>query len=228
MKTVRNWLACMVALLALAGPALADVSASVQNPSAPSVDARLSSLFGADSTSLMGVAPQQLEKITKPVVKTSDSVIDHIQYTDAWLATLPVATGGEEWACLAKAIYFEARGESVEGEFAVGEVIANRVDSPDFPHSICAVINQGTGQRYACQFSFACDGRPDVIRDEAAYEKAGKIAKLILDGAPRVLTKGATYFHTVWVHPGWSRRFEETAAIGAHVFYRDPVLLATN
>lgn len=228
MKVFRIWLGCLVAVLALGGPAFADVSASVQNPSTPSVDARLSSLFGADSTSLMGVAPQQVEKITKPVMKGKDSIVDHVQYTDTWLAALPTAKGGEQWSCLAKAIYFEARGESVKGEFAVGEVIANRVDSPDFPHSICAVVNQGTGQRYACQFSFACDGKPDVIRNEAAYDKAGKIARLILDGAPRVLTKGATYFHTVWVHPAWSHRFEETAAIGAHVFYRDPVLLATN
>lgn len=228
MKRFGIWFAGLLAVLVLAGPALADVSTSGPNPSIPSVDQRLSSLFGADSTALMRVAPTRVEKITKPRVQTKDTAVDHIQYTDAWLDAQPVATGGKQWSCLAEAIYFEARGESVKGEFAVAEVIANRVDSPDFPKSVCAVVNQGTGRRYACQFSFACDGRPEVIHNQVAYEKAGKIARLILDGAPRVLTKGATYFHTVWVHPSWSRRFERTASIGAHVFYRNPVRLANN
>lgn len=44
----------------------------------------------------------------------------------------------------------------------------------------------------------------------------------MLEGAPRSLTEGATYFHTPAVRPAWARRFEETARIGSHIFYRDP------
>jgi spore germination cell wall hydrolase CwlJ-like protein len=44
----------------------------------------------------------------------------------------------------------------------------------------------------------------------------------MMDGAPRALTMGATHFHTRWVRPGWAGRFPQTAAIGAHLFYRQP------
>ena len=55
---------------------------------------------------------------------------------------------------------------------------------------------------------------------EAAFVQAGKIARLMIDGAPRALTMGATHFHTTGVRPDWSRRFDRTAAIGQHLFYR--------
>jgi hypothetical protein len=70
-------------------------------------------------------------------------------YSKAYLRGLPVAKGGKEWACLTEALYFEARGETVKGQFAVGEVILNRVSSPSFPDTICGVINQGTGRKFA-------------------------------------------------------------------------------
>ncbi|MGB0426409.1 MAG: cell wall hydrolase, partial [Paracoccaceae bacterium] len=72
-------------------------------------------------------------------------------YSKAYLRSLPVAKGGKEWACLTEALYFEARGETVKGQFAVAEVILNRVSSPSFPDTICGVINQGTGRKFACQ-----------------------------------------------------------------------------
>ena len=75
-------------------------------------------------------------------------------YSEAYLRGLPVAKGGKEWACLTEALYFEARGETVKGQFAVGEVILNRVSSPSFPDTICGVINQGTGRKFACQFTY--------------------------------------------------------------------------
>lgn len=151
-----------------------------------------------------------------------------LSYDEAYLAALPTASGDAQWDCLAKAIYFEARGESVRGMFAVGEVILNRVDSGTFPGNVCNVVNQGSGRRNSCQFSYACDGVADRVREQAAWVETGKIARLLLDGAPRALTDGATYFHTTGVRPSWSRQFEQTAQIGAHLFYREPIRTASN
>eukprot|EP00581_Thalassiosira_minuscula_P035425 CAMPEP_0184455124 /NCGR_PEP_ID=MMETSP0740-20130409/22369_1 /TAXON_ID=385413 /ORGANISM="Thalassiosira miniscula, Strain CCMP1093" /LENGTH=142 /DNA_ID=CAMNT_0026826875 /DNA_START=64 /DNA_END=489 /DNA_ORIENTATION=- len=81
-----------------------------------------------------------------------------IEYSKAWLDAQPKAAGGEQFACLAEALYFEARGETVKGQFAVAEVILNRVKSAQFPNSLCGVIKQGTGRKYQCQFTYTCDG----------------------------------------------------------------------
>ena len=150
------------------------------------------------------------------------------RYDRAWLAGLPRATGGAQWRCLTEALYFEARGEDVRGQFAVAEVILNRVDSRDFPGSVCAVVEQGTGRKFACQFTYTCDGHPEVVRDRRSWARMGKIARLALDGAPRALTHGALYYHTTAVAPAWSLRFFRTASIGAHHFYNPEAQLASN
>lgn len=139
--------------------------------------------------------------------------------TEDWLMSRPEPTGDAEWQCLTEALYFEARGESLEGQVAVAEVILNRVDSPLYPRSVCGVVKQRGGG--GCQFSYVCDGKKKM-REKAAADLAGRIARAMLDGAPRVLTDGATHFHTRGVRPGWSKRFAKTAAIGAHLFYRQP------
>jgi spore germination cell wall hydrolase CwlJ-like protein len=82
------------------------------------------------------------------------------------------------------------------------------------------VVRQGGNT--GCQFSYVCDGRSDKIRDEEAADVAGRIARVMLDGAPRTLTRGATHFHTRAVRPGWSNHFAQTAAIGEHLFYKQP------
>jgi spore germination cell wall hydrolase CwlJ-like protein len=142
-----------------------------------------------------------------------------VKYDEAWLATLPEATGDAEWQCLTQALYFESRGEEIKGQFAVAEVILNRSDSALYPRTVCGVVKQGG--RGGCQFSYVCDGRVKM-REKAAALQAGRIARLMLDGADRDLTDGATHFHTKRVRPGWSKRFPQTAQIGAHLFYRQP------
>lgn len=145
-----------------------------------------------------------------------------IEYTEDFLAELPEPTGEEEWQCLSEALYFEARGESVQGQFAVAEVILNRVSSSAFPDSVCGVVNQGTGRKYQCQFTYTCDGHAEDVHEPQAYTRVGKIARLMLDGAPRVLTDGATHYHTRAVSPSWAKSFSRTAQIGVHYFYRMP------
>lgn len=147
-------------------------------------------------------------------------------YTRDYLVAIPAPKGGKQWACLAEALYFEARGEEIMGQFAVAEVILNRVDSAAFPSSPCGVVHQGTGRRFACQFTYDCDGRAEIIRDKKAYVQVGKVAQLMLEGAPRRLTKGALYYHTKSVNPRWAKSFLKTAVIGRHYFYAPPQKLS--
>ncbi len=143
-----------------------------------------------------------------------------IDYSREWLASQPRAKGGAQWRCLAEALYFDARGESVKGQFAVAEVILNRVESTRYPDTVCAVINQGTGRKYACQFTYTCDGRAEHIGEPKSYQNVGKIAQAVISGLPRILTHGATHYHTTAVRPKWARVFEHTTTIGVHRFYR--------
>lgn len=150
-------------------------------------------------------------------------------YNASWLNAQSKASGGAQWECLAEALYFEARGETVKGQFAVAEVIMNRVQSARFPNSVCGVINQGTGKKYQCQFTYTCDGIPERIHEPRAWDRVGKIARAILDGrAPMNLTDGATHYHTTAVRPRWSRTYTKTTAIGVHLFYRHTWRVSSN
>lgn len=142
--------------------------------------------------------------------------------TMAQIDAMPRVNGDAEWHCLTEALYFEARGESLQGQFAVAEVILNRRDSKKFPNSVCGVIGQGSksGKKYACQFSYKCDGYAEVYSEKSAYVQVGKVARIMLDGKKRDLTKGATFYHTGAVSPRWSRKFERTVKVGSHYFYR--------
>ncbi len=205
--------------LALAGPAFSETVTSRSTGPATSM---LAALMGAEMSAVARLpdsalaprttvknAPQRAGKKAKtPVLPTYDA---------AWLATLPMPEQQTaDLRCLTTALYFEARGESVAGQAAVAEVILNRADSPLYPGSVCGVVGQG------CQFSYACDGRSDVMTDPAARSVATRIAAAMLGGAPRLLTQGATHFHTPAVRPSWSKRFPRTATIGYHIFYRQP------
>ena len=150
------------------------------------------------------------------------------EFSRAWVDALPSQEGGEQWACLAEALYFEARGEAVKGQLAVAEVILNRVKSERFPDTVCGVVNQGTGRKYECQFTYTCDGREEVIAERRAYERVGKIAKMAMSGAAPKLTAGATHYHTTAVNPRWARIYTRTAQIGTHIFYRHTWQTASN
>ncbi len=139
---------------------------------------------------------------------------------------LDIDPSGKEWSCLAEALYFEARGETVAGQFAVAEVILNRVDSDAYPDTVCGVVNQRNSR--GCQFSYTCDGLSDRIRERAAFENVGKVAWIMLQGRPRTLTGRATHYHTDNVRPRWARKFVRTAKIGVHIFYRKPVRVTRN
>jgi spore germination cell wall hydrolase CwlJ-like protein len=144
----------------------------------------------------------------------------------AALDAMPSASGDEQWQCLAQAIYFESRGEPLDGQIAVAEVVLNRVDDRDFPKTVCGVTKQGVGSGRGCQFSYACDGLSDKMRSPVERARSEKLASLMLEGRPRTISGGAVYFHTRAVRPDWSRRMERTASIGHHLFYRSGTQVA--
>lgn len=144
------------------------------------------------------------------------------------LDAMPRADGGAQWECLAQALYFEARGETISGQLAVAEVILNRVDDSRYPDSICGVIRQGEERRNRCQFSYMCDGKLETVTENTAWARAGKLSRMMLDGRPRFLTDGATHYHATWVNPSWASRLVQTVWIGSHKFYKYPTQLVQN
>ena len=192
-----------------------------------------SSLEGVNRARLKWMVTPRPEVATRLNLVTADepqnsAAISNVSYSSDWLSKQPAGDGGAQWRCLAEALYFEARGETVKGQFAVAEVIMNRVDSPRYPDSVCGVIKQGTGRKFACQFTYTCDGLAEHIGEPAAFRRVGKIAKAMLDGAPRKLTDGAPFYHTSAVSPSWARKLARTATIGVHHFYRRPTRLSSN
>ncbi len=121
--------------------------------------------------------------------------------------------------CLARSIYWEARGEEPVSMEAVASVVMNWLGHEGFPKTVCGVVRQGN-ERGACQFSWWCDGRSDQATDEQSYATAKEIARRALNLQLRDRTRGALYFHHRDVTPGWSREYRKTAEIGEFVFYR--------
>lgn len=212
---------CVAAALAV--PAAADVTLSKSND--PRIDLGIRGLFDSERNLLSSVSRTRAAALVTPPRRGKD-VTAARRFDPNYLASLPTARGDKHFACLAEALYFEARGETLEGQFGVAEVILNRVDSARYPDTVCAVVNQGTGKRYACQFTYTCDGRAENITEPAAYDRVAKVARIALDGAPRDLTDGALYYHTKAVRPRWSRTFHRTTTIGVHHFYRPTTQLS--
>jgi spore germination cell wall hydrolase CwlJ-like protein len=128
-----------------------------------------------------------------------------------------------EVRCMATAIYFEARGEPVRGQVAVGQVIMNRVRSDFYPNTICGVVFQGQWNRNACQFSFACDGRTDAAKEPEQWKIAIDVAKQVISGKVYLSDIGdATHYHAVYVRPDWRRNVRRIKQLGVHIFYKAP------
>lgn len=123
--------------------------------------------------------------------------------------------------CLAEAVYFESRGEAVRGQIAVAQVVMNRVFSGKYPETVCGVVYQNKYRHFACQFTFACDNNPDVIREPEMWERAKKISKAMLDGQIWLPEVGkSTHYHAYWVRPSWVAEMKKMYKTGVHTFYR--------
>jgi len=136
----------------------------------------------------------------------------------------------EQHACLTEALFWEARNQPIDGNYAVGYVIANRANHEDFPDSICEVVHQGPRNGSAislhkCQFSYYCDGKgdnvPNDIVEQWAWEMADIYAEDIMRGTAEDKTKGSTHYHADYVtKPNWAKVYTLVAVVGVHLFYQ--------
>ena len=121
----------------------------------------------------------------------------------------------EESECLAGAVYFEARGEPLEGQLAVAEVVLNRAASGEYPASICEVVKQ------PAQFSFVRNGAlPPIDENSVAWRTAVAVAHIADEKLATELASDVLWYHAEYVAPAWGRRLARVTQIGAHIFYR--------
>jgi spore germination cell wall hydrolase CwlJ-like protein len=121
--------------------------------------------------------------------------------------------------CLARTIYWEARGEGNAGMEAIANVVMNRLGHQGFPNTICEVVMQGH-ERGSCQFSWWCDGRSDDAKEDESYAIAKEIARRALNRQLTDRTGGALYFHQRKATPSWSTEYIKTVEVANFVFYK--------
>tara|TARA_B100000459_G_scaffold79462_1_gene44353 strand:+ start:1285 stop:1764 length:480 start_codon:yes stop_codon:yes gene_type:complete len=132
----------------------------------------------------------------------------------------------EEVLCLAENIYWEARSESTAGKVAVGLVTLNRVKDDRFPDTICGVVKQtkyypsGRIDLHSCQFSWYCDGKPDIPTEDCWKDILVLAAILYGWQTKEDITKGALWYHSKKVSPNWAPSYMKTVSIDNHIFYK--------
>lgn len=136
--------------------------------------------------------------------------------------------GGDELLWLACGIYFEARSESIEGQYWVANVILNRMENPRWPNTIEGVLRQGETRRNRCQFSFMCDGQPEHISNKKAWQTALQIATVAMeDFYQDVRVTCAHSYHAEYVtsKPAlkWFATLQADEQVDTHIFYCDKV-----
>lgn len=150
------------------------------------------------------------------------------------LSVLYTETSHPELYCLALNIYHEARGDNLAGQFAVADVVLNRVEDRRYPNTICEVVKEGPISKWwkeekgievpvrnRCQFSWWCDGKSDEPNSPLSWRKAQEIAyHIVNDNLYRGVTEGATHYHATYVDPSWNRSMVVIGRIGEHIFYK--------
>jgi hypothetical protein len=118
-----------------------------------------------------------------------------------------------EERCLAGAVYFESKGESLPGQLAVARVVMARAKSGRFPSTLCGVVYQKS------QFSFVRGGKmPRIDTGSLHWRNAVAITQIALDDSWKSPVEGALFFHARYVSPGW--KLKRIGAIDNHIFYR--------
>jgi hypothetical protein len=138
-----------------------------------------------------------------------------------YAALIDPKDSARQMRCLAEAIYFESRSEPEDGQAAVAQVVLNRVRSGIFPANICGVVYQDRNRPFACQFSFACEGKSLRVEEPGPWAVAVRIAQDVASGAaynPQVAD--AVNYHANYVMPYWAHTLQRVDRIGHHIFYR--------
>jgi hypothetical protein len=202
------------ALSAMAAVTASDMSiAGEAIPSAISISRAIPQAPAAGSSAVVFAAPRE---IAQPLGTVNNSTPSEVPARS--LADLVDAQGAPEeldgdMKCLAGAVYFESKGESLEGQLAVARVIINRARSGRFASSLCGVVYQPS------QFSFVRGrGMPPIRTESRSWREAVAIAQIAAEDEWDSLAEGALYFHARRVSPGWGKA--RLASIDNHIFYR--------
>lgn len=205
--------------IALAATVLAAVASSGITRAAPGINQLPMALSQPSITdSLPAVEPAEPSPATANAAGPAAAAANPAPVRAATLASLvssqpQSADLPRELNCLAGAVYFEAKSESLSGQLAVGRVIVARSKSGRFPNSYCGVVFQPS------QFSFVRGGgMPGIARGSQQWRNAVAIAQIAHAGAWRSPVEGALYFHAARVSPAW--RLARVGRIENHVFYR--------
>jgi len=201
------WVAACVAVVGLVGCQRPEVDHS-QQPAAtgPAATEKKAEVLEQNAAAAGNKAtPSPSELIDKPEAQAVDPA------------------GGEPLddaiTCLARTVYWEARGEGTVDMEAIANVVMNRLGHAGFPKTICSVVRQGQ-ERGSCQFSWWCDGRSDQAKEDESYATAKEIARKALNLQLIDRTGGALYFHQQNVTPVWAGKYIKTVKIGKFVFYK--------
>jgi N-acetylmuramoyl-L-alanine amidase len=164
-----------------------------------------------------GLTGHELSKIAATMIGLADSSLPGIGPKPLYeLVALNEGTdlSDPEQNCLAGAVYFEARGEPLEGQLAVAEVVLNRAASGKYPSTICGVVKQ------PAQFSFVRHGTiPPIDKDCEAWRKAVAIARIASEKLADEIAPDVLWYHANYVSPSWGKRLTRVTKIGAHIFY---------
>jgi spore germination cell wall hydrolase CwlJ-like protein len=214
---------------ALGQSRIASLGASAEEDVGPRMSvASINPSTAAALDAIAGIAPQTVTASLGSAMPMPAIASEQLAYaranapvTGAFSTTSPVLVSEKEQWCLATAIYFEARGEAYRGQVAVAQVVMNRVKDHRYPSTVCGVVYQNQTKRNACQFSFACDGIPEVVTEREAWAQAEDIATRYLQGELFLPEVGSsTHYHATYVRPAWAPRMEKVTQIGLHVFYK--------
>jgi spore germination cell wall hydrolase CwlJ-like protein len=151
--------------------------------------------------------------------------IVHLAYTDQQRARLAAAEQrAMDLRCLAENVYFEARGESVQGQYAVAEVTLNRVRSPDFPDTVCEVVHDTRWDRLRRRLTAHFSWTRLAVKQDApqgpAWDQAMVVATAVYDRTHTPVVPTALFYHSTDVRPYWADSKQVVAKIGRHIFYR--------
>jgi N-acetylmuramoyl-L-alanine amidase len=160
---------------------------------------------------LFAIVVQNLAVDPAMIINIIETMTNHNTETE-----INIQLTEKELNCLALNIYHESRGEPLEGQLAVASVTLNRASDDRYPDNVCLVVWQDS------QFSWTSDRNSDKPKDEKSWKIAQNVAMMVSSEYSPIIdvTDGATMFHAVGSKPRWRKRFEKTAQIGGHVFYR--------
>lgn len=170
--------------------------------------------LGLDRLQDPAPAPGGVETIVTP---SGDEIVrperDNRSLADLVADYSGTTTPDAETECLARAVYWESKGEPLTGQLSVAEVVINRARSGRFRPTICGVVRQPS------QFSFVRRGHiPQPPSGSRDWRIAVAIAQIAMQDLAEGGAPSALYFHARRARPGWRRT--RVATIGNHVFYR--------